>query len=117
MQRSRTERLSAQLTPFSAQVALRRRGIDERIEIEMGRDDLGPAVQKRVQLLVRAHIEQGNRPATNSRVDEPALLRLQLRIDPAPEFLPVSRHRGRTLRARGADDETEHDQCLPSSVT
>jgi hypothetical protein len=45
--------------------------VDQRIEIEMSRDDVGPGIQKRVQLLVRAHIEQSNRASPGARMDEP----------------------------------------------
>src|ERR1051326_7049292 len=70
--RDERARLTTSFRPSAAQVPLRRGLVDQRIEIEMSRDDVGPGIQKRVQLLVRAHIEQSNRASPGARMDEPA---------------------------------------------
>lgn len=43
--------------------------IDQRIDIEFGRNDLRPFVKQAVQLLVRADIKQSDSAASSARIE------------------------------------------------
>jgi hypothetical protein len=94
---------AATLAPV--QIAERSRRLDERVQIEMRGNDVGPLVQERVQFLVGLDVEQRYGAPPGARMNETAFLRLEVPIDPRPELLAAPRDRRGPLGPRRADNQ------------
>ena len=88
--------------------------VDQRIAIEMGRDDVSPFVEDAVQGVVALNVEYRDRAAAGARIDVPAYPACLIATNPRPERLPGLRQLRWPLRPWRRDDEKQHDRPLRS---
>src|SRR4051794_799618 len=71
-----------------------RRGIeiDQRIDLELRRNDIGPFVQDAMQDVIAIDLEYHDRAAADARIDVLANTGRLIRRHPRPEALPCRRH-------------------------
>src|SRR5579859_577608 len=85
----------------------RRLDVDQGIDLELGRYDIGPFVQDAVKLGVVFDVEERNRAAAHPRIDVLADTGGLVGADPWPKALAPRGNLGRTLGTRGRDDEKQ----------
>src|SRR5690348_8095354 len=77
----------------------RRLDVDQRIDLEFRRDDIGPFVEDAMKLLMAFDLKGRSRAAADARIDVPADAFGLVLGDPGPKALPVRRLLGRALRS------------------
>src|SRR5215472_6773692 len=92
----------------------RRLDVDQGIDVELGRNDIGPFVEDAVKHFVAVDVEDGHRAAADARVDVLADTRSFIPGDPWPEALALRCKLGGSFGSRGRNDEKPcgHDPSL-----
>src|SRR4051794_1113808 len=91
-----------------------RLNVDQRIDVEFGRNDIGPFVQDAMQRLIALDVEHGHRAATDPGVDLFADAGGLVFADPRPKALPPRGHFRWPLRPWIGDDEKQRHDGLPA---
>src|SRR5262245_35940432 len=81
--------------------------IDQRIDIEFGRDDIGPFVQDAMKLVIAFDIEHRGRATADARIDVLANTRCLVSVDPGPKTLSLCGDLRGAFGARRGDDEKQ----------
>jgi hypothetical protein len=88
--------------------------VDERISIEMRRDDIGPLIENAVKGIVVGNLEDRDGASPGAGIDVAAYALRLVTGNPRPERQPRLGQFGRPFRPRRRDNQKQHD-CNPQT--